>query len=462
MAKYFMYCRKSSEAEDRQILSIDSQIAELRKYAKGKGIGIHEVLTEAKSAKAPGRPVFNELMQRIHKGEADGILCWKLDRLARNPVDGGSIIWAMKEHDLKIVTPFQSYGQTEDNVVWMYIEFGMAQKYVDDLSKNVKRGLRARASMGYLPGQAPLGYNNVVNPDGRKVIVIDKETFPLVRRIFDLMLTGSYKPIEVARIINMAYGAKSRSGKFFGRSTIYTMLSNPFYHGVYEYPKGSGSWHTGRHTPVVTQEEFDLVQAHLNRGRRIPLNRKVFAFTGLMRCGGCGGAVCAEEKAYLTCSSCKTKFARRSRKACPSCGIPIEQMVNPKYREYCYYHCTRRNSSCKERSIELVDLLRQIVGLLKKVNIPELHRQWMDEYMKREGGFLGTPEVLNTIIQSFSNCSIRDQREVVMAIFESLTLRGGIISCTTKLPFSILREGQVITHLYEEAFGLQTLKQEVA
>src|SRR6266702_4792909 len=158
MPTYFMYCRKSSEAEARQILSSDSLISELKRHAARKGITIEEILTEAKSAKAPGRPVFNSLMERLYRGEADGILCWKLDRLARNPVDGGAIIWAMKQHGMKIITPFQTYGQSEDNVVWMYLEFGMAQKYVDDLSKNVKRGLRSKAEMGWRPCPPPMGY----------------------------------------------------------------------------------------------------------------------------------------------------------------------------------------------------------------------------------------------------------------------------------------------------------------
>jgi site-specific DNA recombinase len=148
MPTFFMYCRKSSETEDRQILSIGSQIIELKRHAVRKGLKIAAVLTEAKSAKAPGRPAFNSMMERLYRGGADGILCWKLDRLARNPVDGGSIIWAMKQHGVTVVTSFQMYGQSEDNVVWMYLEFGMAQKYVDDLSRNVKRGLRTKAEMG--------------------------------------------------------------------------------------------------------------------------------------------------------------------------------------------------------------------------------------------------------------------------------------------------------------------------
>jgi site-specific DNA recombinase len=93
-------------------------------------------LSESKSAKAPDRPVFNEMMERVDSGEIKGILCWKLDRLARNPVDGGRIIWAIKQHGLVIRTPHQSFSQAEDNLILMYIEFGMAQKYIDDLSRN--------------------------------------------------------------------------------------------------------------------------------------------------------------------------------------------------------------------------------------------------------------------------------------------------------------------------------------
>src|ERR1041385_3972822 len=129
MLGYFIYCRKSSEAEDRQVLSIESQTREMQELARKAGLPISQVLTEAKSAKEPGLPVFNQLMQRVYRGEAAGIICWKLDRLARNPVDGGSIIWAIKQHDIRVATPAQSYAREDDNIILMYIEFGMAQKY---------------------------------------------------------------------------------------------------------------------------------------------------------------------------------------------------------------------------------------------------------------------------------------------------------------------------------------------
>src|ERR1035437_3960170 len=221
MPTYFIYSRKSSEAEDRQILSIDSQVSELRRFANPKGFKVVEVLTEAKSAKAPGSPIFNSMMQRLYRGEADGILCWKLDRLARNPVDGGAIIWAMKEHGVKIITPFQTYGQFEDNVVMMYLEFGMAQKYVDDLAKNVKRGLRTKAESGWFPSCTPPGYINQVNDKGRNVIARDPKRFSLVRKCWDLMLTGNHTPAEIREIANTAWGFRTKRGNPLGRSTIY-------------------------------------------------------------------------------------------------------------------------------------------------------------------------------------------------------------------------------------------------
>src|SRR5882672_300985 len=92
MLKYFEYCRKSSEVEDRQALSIDAQYNALSETALAKGLTIVGRLDESKSAKEPGREVFNEMLRRIERGEANAILCWAIHRLARNFDDGGKII----------------------------------------------------------------------------------------------------------------------------------------------------------------------------------------------------------------------------------------------------------------------------------------------------------------------------------------------------------------------------------
>jgi site-specific DNA recombinase len=389
MPGYFIYCRKSSEAEDRQVLSIESQTRELEQTAEKLNLPIVEILTESMSAKAPGRPIFNEMMQRLYRGEAAGIICWKLDRLARNSVDGGAIIWAIKQHGIKVMTPAQSYAREDDNIILMYIEFGMAQKYVDDLSKNVKRGLKTKIENGWYPGVAPAGYlNHTDRLTGQNTLVKDPDRFPLVRRMWELMLTGNYSATQILDMANEKWGFRTRStrrmgGKPMARSGIYQTFTKPFYFGRFEYPAGSGQWYQGKHEPMITEAEYDRVQTLLGRkGNPRPQRNFDFPFTGLIRCGECNLMVTAEEKHQVMCGNCKFKFAYRSHDACPRCKTTIEKMVNPLFLHYTYYHCSKsRRPICQQKCVTGKEMENQIIERLAWITISKKFKDWAVKHL---------------------------------------------------------------------------------
>ena len=195
MTTYFLYARKSTDTEDKQVRSIDDQLAVLRALAKTEGLNISEEFIEKQSAKMPGRPIFNEMMERIEKGEAQGIVCWKLDRLARNPVDSGRISWLLQQSVIEHIQTHDRSFYPTDNALMTSVEFGVANQFILDLKANTKRGLHAKAKRGDYPGPAPLGYLN----DSRiKVVIVDKKKSKILRRAFELYAEGNQRLEDIA------------------------------------------------------------------------------------------------------------------------------------------------------------------------------------------------------------------------------------------------------------------------
>lgn len=413
MGKYLLYARKSSEAEDRQAASIDSQIKEIETtILKNSRINVTKpYYTESFSAKVPGRLEFNKMMGEIETGGVKAVLCWKLNRLARNAIDGGRIIYAVTELGIEIITPSKTY--TTNDLLLMYVEFGMANQFISDLSKDTKRGLKAKAEKGWLPSGAKAGYmNDKYAERGNKTVVIDPERYPLIRKAWETMLTGTHSPIQVLRKLNNEWGYRTPKhkrigGKPMSRSQIYKTFTDPFYYGEFEYPEKSGNWYTGKHQPMITKDEFEQVQIFLgNKGRPRPKTHE-FDYTGLLRCGECEAMITAEEKYQTICSVCKYKFASLNKTDCPHCHTMITAMDNPTRLHYTYYHCTKRKKKkCNQKSIRIEDFEKQFNSLLERIEISESFKNWAIKHLN-ELSELETEDrnaILNSQQTAYDDC----------------------------------------------------------
>jgi len=369
--KYCLYARKSSEDDERQALSIDSQIKEMLTMAEREGMEITEVRRESHSAKASGmRPVYNQLILDIRAGMFSGILTWAPDRLSRNAGDLGSIVDLMDQGLLKeIRTQGQRFTNSPSEKFLLMILCSQAKLENDNKGINVKRGQRAKLEMGHRPCLAPIGYiNEKLAERGKGKILVDPERAPLVKEMFNKVANNFYTGRDLQKWCKRV-GLTTRSGKDLTLSGIYRILASPFYYGEFEWPEKSGNWFKGRHEPLIKKELFQKARDNMFNPHRTMPGTKEFSFTRLITCGSCGSGITAEDK--------------------------IKNLNDGTIKRYIYYHCTKfNNSSCPEPFVREEELTDQLLELIDKINLDEIGtkkqlQEELDRYQKFSQGVLG-------------------------------------------------------------------------
>ena len=265
--RYCLYARKSSESEERQVLSIESQVNEMLRLAEKEGLEIAEIRREAHSAKDSGqRPVFKEIISDIRIGRFNGVLTWAPDRLSRNAGDLGSLVDLMDQKLLiEIRTNGQRFANSPSEKFMLMILCSQAKLENDNKSVNVKRGLKTRCEMGLRPGVAPTGYLNEKRSDRKCHSIVDPERAHIVKQIFEKFVHEHWSGRKIYHWLKFDLKFRTRSNHHLSLSNLYLILQNPFYCGIFEFPVKSGNWYTGRHDPIITRELFEKVQERLTR-----------------------------------------------------------------------------------------------------------------------------------------------------------------------------------------------------
>ncbi len=357
--KYCLYARKSSESDERQAMSIDSQLAEMRSLAENEGLNVVCELQESHSAKDSGkRPVYNKLLKGLASEEYNAILTWAPDRLSRNAGDLGAVVDLMDQGKLlHIRTYSQTFTNNPNEKFLLMILCSQAKLENDNKSINVKRGIRTKCEMGWRPGVAPLGYMNRAL-GGINDIVLDPERADLVREAFH---KAGYERWSGRRIKAWLdeQGLTNRSGKQVSVSQVLVILTTPFYYGKFQYPQAPDApWYDGAHKPLISKELYDLVQQTRGVNKGI-WGSKAFAFRGLLKCGQCGADITAQEK--------------------------FKTLKKGDVKRFVYYNCTRRKDpNCKEKYINennLCDLLQTFIEAnYKKIKITNKLQAKVDKH----------------------------------------------------------------------------------
>ncbi len=342
--KYFIYARKSTDTEDKQVRSIGDQLAEIRELAERLHLDIADIFTESQTAKKPGRPIFKDMLDRIEAGEADGIVAWAPDRLARNWVDAGRIFDVLDRRiigDLKFVTCY--FENTAAGKMNLAQQFCYSKFYVDNLSDVVKRALRQMFKNGLWPQVAPLGYRN--DPHSQQVL-IDPKMGPLIQKLFTLYASGQYTLAQVREMM-LGMGLVNRNGKPPALSNIQYILKNPFYYGLMLY---TGEYQEGKHQPLVSKELFDKVQRVMSAKSQPKKHSKLkpYAYRGLFTCP-CGCLVTTET-----------------------------------HKGHNYLRCTRKKGPCQEPFVREEAVASQIATAIGQVALSADTADWLTEELRKE------------------------------------------------------------------------------
>jgi hypothetical protein len=379
--RYIQYARRSSEERShKQLKSIQGQDGVLDELARQLNLNVVQHLEESRTAKDPGRPVFNDMLQCIEAGKADAILCWHLDRLTRNEIDSGRLRWLLRKGIIKEVrTPHRLY-LPGDSLLITAVESALGEQFIVDLMHKVNRGMKLKCENGEIPFRAPQGY---VNNRLTKKVEVDPERFPLIQKVFQTILQKSHSVAELHRVMHKDWGYhkkgyRNSSTHELSLNALHQLLSNPFYAGYFYW---KGETYTHNLPCALTKANFDQVQVILGK-RAHKKTTNHFAYSGLIHCATCGYRVTAEVS-----------------------------------KGHIYYHCSNRLGTCTKKGIREEKLEAEIDSLLNTITVDPIFEEMAKEVLDdlRQEELASKQNILAS--QQSAVVDVKRQKDALLGLF---------------------------------------------
>lgn len=415
--KYVLYARKSTEGDEKQALSIDSQIKEMTQIAEREKLTIVEIRLESHSAKESSqRPVFEEIVRDIDNGIFNAIITWAPDRLSRNAGDLGKLVDRMDQKKLITIKTFgQNFTNSPSDKFLLMILCSQAKLENDNKSINVKRGMRTRCEMGLWPAQPPTGYRKVDGRLAKCEVEIDPDRADIIRQVFEKIAYEKWSASKVHAWLKYDLNFRTLRGYHLSIGNVFKIINNTFYYGRFEFPQGAGIWYEGKHTPLITKELFDETRNSI-KSQVIKSQGKEFAFTRMMKCGVCGSGITADEK--------------------------FKKLKAGGVNRHVYYRCTKaKDRSCKNPAINESDLIAAMTKMLDTISLDQVKLSTklnaeIQKFKKLQAMFLGKKktEKIETIdVRDYARFvltegTVLEQRSVLECVSSDLLLRNGSIN----------------------------------
>lgn len=348
-----LYARFSSDNQRSE--SIDAQLRAMKAYCKQHDFEIVKIYTdEAKSATTDRRPAFQQMISDSSKKEFNILLVHKLDRFARNRYDSAVYKRELKKNGVTVYSVLENLDDSPESIMMEAVLEGMAEYYSQNLGREVMKGLKETALQCKHTGGTPaLGYD--VDADTRRLIVNETEA-DTVRLIFDMYANG-YGYNAILKELHLQNRLTKR-GVPFRKTSLYSILTNPKYLGVYIFNRSSAKSITGTRNSHMYKSYEDIIAIEGGCPQivdKVTYDKVQDRITKNKHNGG----------RYLA----KTNYLLSGKVFCKNCGKSMNgshRKSGRNKRPYTTYACPTPQFQCNNREINKDYLEKYVIELLEQ------------------------------------------------------------------------------------------------